>query len=121
MAQTKERQASALTLAAQRRAAETLILRALNRNVWANSTASMPGGSATPLADGLAGPPKGASAAMLGPPLSIRQVAELIGCSSWTVRQKLLPRGLPHFRSGASGRLIFYEGQVVRWIANKQK
>jgi hypothetical protein len=121
MAQTKERQESALTLAAQRRDAEALILRALSRNASANSTASLHGGWAAPLAEGLAAPPKGSSAAMLGQPLSIRQAAELIGCSPWTVRQKLLPRGLPHFRSGASGRLIFYEAQVVRWIASKQK
>jgi hypothetical protein len=52
--------------------------------------------------------------------LFIAQVAELIGCSPWTVRQKLIPRGLPHFRSGASGRLIFYEVQVVRWIEKMQ-
>jgi hypothetical protein len=56
----------------------------------------------------------------LGRPLSIAQVAALIGISPWTVRQKLLPRGLPHFRSGASGRLIFYEVQVVRWIEKQQ-
>ena len=34
----------------------------------------------------------------------------MIGCSPWTVRQTLIPRGLPHFRFKASGRLIFYTG-----------
>jgi hypothetical protein len=43
----------------------------------------------------------------LGEPLGIREVAKLIGCSAWTVRQRHVPRGLPHFRSGPSGRLIF--------------
>jgi hypothetical protein len=57
----------------------------------------------------------------LGPPLDIREVAQLIGCSPWTIRQTLIPRGLPHFRSGASGRLIFYTDQVVRWIENQQQ
>jgi hypothetical protein len=64
------------------------------------------------------GPPAGLS---LGPPMDIGAVAWLIGCSPWTVRQTLIPRGLPHFRSGASGRLIFYRDQVVRWILTKQK
>ena len=57
----------------------------------------------------------------LGPPLGIRQVAYLIGCSPWTVRQTLIPRGLPHFRFKASGRLIFYTDQVVRWIESQQQ
>jgi hypothetical protein len=56
----------------------------------------------------------------LGPPLGIREVAELIGCSPWTVRQTLIPRGLPHFRSAASGRLIFYTNQIVGWIQSQQ-
>jgi hypothetical protein len=56
----------------------------------------------------------------LGPPLSIRDVARLIGCSPWTVRQTLIPQGLPVFRSGASGKLIFYRDQVVRWIEFRQ-
>lgn len=58
---------------------------------------------------------------LLGAPLDLRAVARLIGCSSWTVRQTLLPRGLPHFRSGASGRLIFYRDQVIRWIYEQQQ
>ena len=56
----------------------------------------------------------------LGVPMDIRTVAWFIGCSPWTVRQTLLPRGLPHFRSGASGRLIFYRDQVIRWIYEQQ-
>jgi len=57
----------------------------------------------------------------LGEPLKIREVASLLGCSPWTVRQKLLPRGLPYFRSGASGKLVFFKAQVVRWIESQQK
>jgi len=57
----------------------------------------------------------------LGSPLSIREVAQLIGCSPWTVRQTLIPRGLPHFRFKASGRLTFYQAQVIRWIENQQQ
>jgi hypothetical protein len=69
------------------------------------------------------GTPESASAPLgpeLGRPLGIRQVAVLIGCSPWTVRQTLIPRGLPFFRSAASGRLIFYTNQVVVWIENQQ-
>lgn len=57
----------------------------------------------------------------LGKPLGIREIAELIGCSPWTVRQRHLPQGLPHFRSGSSGKLIFYRDQVIRWILERQK
>jgi hypothetical protein len=56
----------------------------------------------------------------LGTPLDIRQVARLIGCSVWTVRQTLIPKGLPHFRLTTLGRLIFYEDQIIRWIEKKQ-
>jgi hypothetical protein len=31
-----------------------------------------------------------------------------------------MPLGLPHFRVGASGKLIFYTNQVVAWIAKRQ-
>ena len=74
-----------------------------------------PGAFLRPLGSGFRPTPEG-----LGCPLDIRQVAELIGCSPWTVRQTAIPRGLPHFRFGASGRLIFYRDQVIRWIENQQ-
>ena len=51
----------------------------------------------------------------------IADVAALIGCSPWTVRQTLIPKGLPYFRFNASGRLTFYEGQVVCWIESQQQ
>lgn len=57
----------------------------------------------------------------LGTPLSIRQVAELVGCSAWTVRQRLIPAGLPHFRSASNGKLIFYQNQVREWIVTRQQ
>jgi hypothetical protein len=57
----------------------------------------------------------------LGEPLSIRQVAGLIGCSAWTVRHRYLPQGLPHFRSGSAGKLVFYRNQVVQWILQQQR
>jgi len=57
----------------------------------------------------------------LGLPLDIRQTAQLIGCSPWTVRQKLIPLGLPHVRFGASGKITFYRDQVIRWIECQQQ
>ncbi|MGD0904698.1 MAG: hypothetical protein ABR924_17315 [Terracidiphilus sp.] len=57
----------------------------------------------------------------LGEPLSIREVARLIGCSAWTVRHGYLPQGLPHFRSGPTGKLVFFRNQVVRWILQQQQ
>jgi hypothetical protein len=56
----------------------------------------------------------------LGEPLGIREVARLIGCSIWTVRQQFLRQGLPHFRASRSGRFLFYRNQVVRWLIEKQ-
>ena len=57
----------------------------------------------------------------LGQPLNIREVARLIGCSAWSVRQRHIPQGMPHFRSGPSGRLTFFERQVTAWIVERQK
>ena len=57
----------------------------------------------------------------LGEAMDVKRVAELIGCSAWTVRQKHVKAGLPCFRTGPSGRMIFYRNQVVAWIREKQK
>ena len=57
----------------------------------------------------------------LGVPLSIRETAQLIGCSAWTVRQTHVPRGLPCFRSGPNSKLIFYRDQVIAWILQQQQ
>ena len=57
----------------------------------------------------------------LGDPLTIREVAELLGCSPWTVRHQHMQRGLPYFRSGPLGKLIFYRQQVVAWILERQR
>lgn len=57
----------------------------------------------------------------LGQPLGIREIAKLIGCSAWTVRQRYLPQGLPHFRSGPNAKLIFYKNQVIRWLLRQQE
>jgi len=56
----------------------------------------------------------------LGEAMDVKQVAELIGCSAWTVRQKHVKKGLPCFRTGPSGRMIFYRNQVTAWILEKQ-
>ena len=57
----------------------------------------------------------------LGPPMTIRAVAAMLGCSVWTVRQRFLPLGLPHLRISRSGKLTFYRNQVVRWVLARQK
>jgi hypothetical protein len=56
----------------------------------------------------------------LGEPMTIRQVARLLGCSIWTVRQRCLPARLPYLRISSSGKLVFYRNQVVRWILENQ-
>lgn len=56
----------------------------------------------------------------LGEPLNVKLTARLIGVSCWTLRQKLMPMGLPHFRIGKNGKLTFYREQVIRWILQHQ-
>jgi len=68
--------------------------------------------------------PHPAEAALTGPlgtPLSIQEVARVIGCSPWTVRQRYLPAGLPHHRLTPNGKLIFYKTQIIRWLLARQQ
>ena len=62
-----------------------------------------------------------ARADLLGQPVDINDAAAIIGCSSWTVRHVLIPQGLPHFRAGRNGKLIFYRQQITRWIVRHQR
>jgi hypothetical protein len=57
---------------------------------------------------------------VLGEPLAITEVARLLGCSVWTVRQRYLPSGLPYFRIGKTGKITFYRNLVFRWIIENQ-
>jgi hypothetical protein len=57
----------------------------------------------------------------LGGPLDIEDVAMLLGCSVWTIRQRYLPRGLPHIRASARGRFVFFREQVIDWILERQR
>jgi hypothetical protein len=59
--------------------------------------------------------------ASLGEPMDITQVAELLGCSAWTVRQRYLLQGLPHLRACATGKLVFFRDQVTHWILKRQQ
>ena len=52
--------------------------------------------------------------------MNIRQVAKLIGLSVWSIRYRLIPSGLPYFRSGPSGKMIFYRDQITAWLQKKQ-
>jgi hypothetical protein len=57
----------------------------------------------------------------LGQPLTIREVALMFGCSEWTVRQRLIRIGLPHFRLTPNGKLVFFHNQIVRWVLDRQR
>jgi hypothetical protein len=57
----------------------------------------------------------------LGQPLTISEVAQLLGCSLWTVRQRYMRLGLPYLRTSASGKLVFFRGQVIDWILERQQ
>lgn len=55
-----------------------------------------------------------------GGPLGIEDVALLLGCSPWTVRQKYLPEGMPHLRASVRGRFVFFRQQIIDWILQRQ-
>jgi DNA-directed RNA polymerase specialized sigma24 family protein len=57
----------------------------------------------------------------LGTPLTIDEVAELLGCSPWTVRQRYLRQGLPHLQASAHGKLIFFRKQIIAWVEKQQR
>jgi hypothetical protein len=57
----------------------------------------------------------------LGKPMSIREVAKVFACSEWTIRQRYLPLGLPHFRLSPTGKLLFFHNQIVRWVLEIQR
>jgi AraC-like DNA-binding protein len=57
----------------------------------------------------------------LGEPLTIHEVAELLGCSVWTVRQRYMPQGLPYLRASTTGKLVFFYKQVIDWILRRQQ
>lgn len=57
----------------------------------------------------------------LGQPLTIRQVAALVGLSPWSVRHGLIPQGLPYFRAKANGKLLFFANEVIRWLKAHEK
>jgi AraC-like DNA-binding protein len=57
----------------------------------------------------------------LGQPLSIGEVASVLGCSEWTVRQRYMRQGLPYLRTSATGKLVFFRGQVIDWILERQQ
>jgi hypothetical protein len=65
--------------------------------------------------------PSGSSSLPLGAPMNIAEVAALLGCSVWTVRQRYVPQGLPYLRASAFGRLVFFREQVIDWILKRQK
>ena len=57
----------------------------------------------------------------LGQPLTINEVAEILGCSVWTVRQRYMPQGLPCLRASATGKLVFFHNQIIDWILRRQQ
>jgi len=57
----------------------------------------------------------------LGEPLTIADVAALLGCSPWTVRQRYLRQGLPFLQARPRGKLIFFREQVVAWTLKRQQ
>jgi len=61
------------------------------------------------------------SEGIAGEALVIEDVALLLGCSPWTVRQKYLKQGLPYLRTSPTGRFVFFRKQVLDWILERQE
>jgi hypothetical protein len=57
----------------------------------------------------------------LGDALTIEEVAELLGCSPWTVRQRYLRQGLPYLQARPRGKLVFFREQVFAWTLKRQR
>jgi hypothetical protein len=57
---------------------------------------------------------------LLGEPLTIDDVAALLGCSAWTIRQRYLRQGLPYLQASRRGKLVFFREQVIAWIQKRQ-
>jgi AraC-like DNA-binding protein len=57
----------------------------------------------------------------LGEPLTIDEVANLLGCSPWTVRQRYLRQGIPYLQARPRGKIVFFREQVVAWIQKRQQ
>jgi len=57
----------------------------------------------------------------LGEPLTIDEVANLLGCSPWTVRQRYLRQGIPYLQARPRGKIVFFREQVVAWIQKRQR
>jgi len=57
----------------------------------------------------------------LGQVLNVSEAASLLGCSEWTVRQRYMPQGLPYLRASATGKLVFFQKQVIDWILKRQE
>jgi predicted site-specific integrase-resolvase len=53
--------------------------------------------------------------------MTIEEVAALLGCSPWTVRQRYLRQGLPHLQASARGKLIFFREQIIAWVEKRQR
>lgn len=58
---------------------------------------------------------------LLGEPLAIDEVARLLGCSVWTIRQCYLRQGLPYLQASRRGKLVFFREQVIAWIQKRQR
>lgn len=66
-------------------------------------------------------PPRSSEQSPLGDALAIDEVAALLGCSVWTVRQRYLKQGLPYLQARSRGKLVFFREQIIAWIEKRQR
>lgn len=51
--------------------------------------------------------------------MDVNEVAELLGCSEYTIRKMTRHKVLPHFRVG--NRIKFSKSTLLKWIALEEK
>lgn len=57
----------------------------------------------------------------LGEPLTVDEVATLLGCSAWTVRQRYLRQGMPYLQARPRGKIVFFREQIIAWTLKRQR
>lgn len=51
--------------------------------------------------------------------LTPKEVADMLGCSAWTVRELAKRKALPHYKVGS--RYLFTRASIEKWVTRQEK